>query len=219
MAAVRELDSLYFHYKHLLFSVCKAVLNLDCENGRVSVTLTTELDVMNNYDVVKKQKKRSPSYFRRLNRRKDERNLVNQKDQEAAKATESNDGANSIITQSPYTVTSAEEADDISESSSVNSEPIEFPATMVNDALVAAEKAGSDDVLQKVADSSTSVDAVQAIDWRDIEDPGERLRRRIEVEGVFLPIMNMCCLHYCIEKGGGKESCCDHECGALQPLL
>ena len=152
--------------------------------------------------------------------RKDERYLVNQKDQEAAKATESNDGANSIITQSPYTVASAEEADDISESSSVNSEPIEFPATMVNDALVAAEKAGSDDdVLQKVADSSTSVDAVQAIDWRDKEDPGERLRRRIEVEGVFLPIMNMCCLHSCIEKGGGKESCCDHECGALQPLL
>ena len=88
------------------------------------------------------------------------------------------------------------------------------------DALVAAQKAGSDDdVLQKVADSSTSVDAVKAINWRDIEDPGERLRRRIEVEGVFLPIMNMCCLHYCIEKGGGKESCCDHECGALQPLL
>ena len=65
-----------------------------------------------------------------------------------------------------------------------------------------------------------SVDAVQAIDWRDIEDPGERLRRRIKVEGYgFLPIMNMCCLHYCIEKGGGKEGCCDHECGALQPLL
>ena len=53
----------------------------------------------------------------------------------------------------------------------------------------------------------------------DIDDPGERLRRRIEVEGVFLPIMNMCCLHYYIEKGGGKESCCDQERGAFQPLL
>ena len=181
MAAVRELDSLYFHYKHLLFSGCKAALKLNCENGRASVALTTELDVMNNYDVVKKQKQRSPSYFRRLIRRKEERNLANQRDQEAAKATNLN------ATNSSSFVTPAEEAEDyISESSCESS----------MDASVSAEKAGSDDdELQKAADSSMNeVDAVIAKDWRDIEDPGERLHRRIEVEGYgFLPIMNMCC--------------------------
>ena len=152
MAAVRELDSLYFHYKHLLFSGCKAALKLNCENGRASVALTTELDVMNNYDVVKKQKQRSPSYFRRLDRRKEERNLANQKDQEAAKAIKSNDGTNLNATNSSSSVTPAEEAEDyISESSCESS----------MDASVSAEKAGSDDdKLQKAADSSRNgVDA------------------------------------------------------------
>ena len=101
---------------------------------------------MNNYDVVKKQKQRSPSYFRRLDRRKEERNLANQRDEEAAKATNLN------ATNSSSSVTPAEEAEDyISENSCESS----------MDASVSAEKAGSDDdKLQKAADSSRNgVDA------------------------------------------------------------
>ena len=63
MVAVIELDRLYFHFKSLLFSGFKA-----------SVTLTAGLGQVNNCKVVKK--KRSPSYFKRLEKRKNDRNKL-----------------------------------------------------------------------------------------------------------------------------------------------
>ena len=66
MVAVIELDRLYFHFKSLLFSGFKA-----------SVTLTAGLGPVNNCEVVKKQKKqRSPSYFKRIEKRKNDRNKL-----------------------------------------------------------------------------------------------------------------------------------------------
>ena len=76
MAAVPvfELDQFYFHFKSLLFSGIKASLVVNSENGEASVTLTAGLGPINNCKVVKKnKKKRSPSYFNRLEKRRNDR--------------------------------------------------------------------------------------------------------------------------------------------------
>ena len=76
MAAVPvfELDQFYFHFKSLLFSGFKASLVVNSENGEASVTLTAGLGPINNCKVVKKnKKKRSPSYFNRLEKRRNDR--------------------------------------------------------------------------------------------------------------------------------------------------
>ena len=77
MVAVIELDRLYFHFKSLLFSGFKASLAIEAENGDASVTLTAGLGPVNNCEVVKKRKKqRSPSYFKRIEERKNDRNKL-----------------------------------------------------------------------------------------------------------------------------------------------
>ena len=69
-----ELDRFYFHFKSLLFSGFKASLVVNSDNGEASVTLSAGLGSLNNCKVVKNKKKRSPSYLRRLAKRKNERN-------------------------------------------------------------------------------------------------------------------------------------------------
>ena len=71
-AAVYELDCLYFHFKHLLFSGYEANLQIKSKDGKAYASLTAELSVVDNCKAVKKQK-RSPSYFNRLERRKQAR--------------------------------------------------------------------------------------------------------------------------------------------------
>ena len=73
-AAVHELDGLYFHFKHLLFSGFKADLQIKSENGNALASLTAEIKLVNDYKVVRKKKKRGPSYFNRLEKRKQARN-------------------------------------------------------------------------------------------------------------------------------------------------
>ena len=71
MAAVQELDGFYFHFKHLLFLGYEATLQVNSKNGKASVKLTAEIEAMENCKVVKR--KRSPSYYNRLEKRKKER--------------------------------------------------------------------------------------------------------------------------------------------------
>ena len=52
-------------------------LAIEAENGNASVTLTAVLGPVNNCEVVKKRKKqRSPSYFKRIEKRKNDRNKL-----------------------------------------------------------------------------------------------------------------------------------------------
>ena len=52
-------------------------LAIEAENGNASVTLTAGLGPVNNCEVVKKRKKqRSPSYFKRIEKRKNDRNKL-----------------------------------------------------------------------------------------------------------------------------------------------
>ena len=97
MAAVPifELDQFYFHFKSLLFSGFKASLVVNSENGEASVTLTAGLGPINNCKVVKKnKKKRSPSYFNRLEKRRNDRKsseVANQDEAVAEKVIVSTD--------------------------------------------------------------------------------------------------------------------------------
>ena len=69
-AAVHELDGLYFHFKHLLFSGYDANLEIKSKDGKAYASLSAELNVVqDNF-----KQKRSPSYFKRLEKRKRERN-------------------------------------------------------------------------------------------------------------------------------------------------
>ena len=82
-AAVHELDGLYFHFKHLLFSGYDANLEIKSKDGKAYVSLSAELNVVeDNF-----KQKRSPSYYKRLERRKQERN----KEKEAEQAVRDQD--------------------------------------------------------------------------------------------------------------------------------
>ena len=84
MASVNELNSFYQKFKCLVSSNVKASLKLDCENGKAVVSLTAELENIEktspfpphsreSYASVVHKQNRSPSYFRRRQRRQEAR--------------------------------------------------------------------------------------------------------------------------------------------------
>ena len=89
MAAVEELDSFYFKFKHLLFAGFEANLELKSKNGKAFVTLNAELGSINVGKANKKHK--SPSYFNRLQKRKEDRQNANNLNQNIVTSAEKKD--------------------------------------------------------------------------------------------------------------------------------
>ena len=76
MASANELDSFYQKFRCLVNSNVKAFLKLDCENGKAVVSLSAEIENIEetsvfppysweSYASVVHKRNRSPSFFRR----------------------------------------------------------------------------------------------------------------------------------------------------------
>ena len=118
MATANELDSFYQKFKSLVNGNVKATLKVDCEHGKAVVSLTAEIGYIEkkcpypsqsraSYASVIHRQSRSPSYFRRRERRQEARNKVENVD---------------ALHQKTYLDTAAEEAADDVEGSVLNSE-------------------------------------------------------------------------------------------------
>ena len=191
MVAVIELDRLYFHFKSLLFSGFKASLAIEADNGNASVTLTAGLGPVNNCEVVKKKKKqRSPSYLKRLEKRKNARNKLLVADTE-----------DEVTAEKVATSEMEDAAAEVQETETVSDE-----STVENEAVEATPEVGTEK--QEKRDHDEDNEAVEATS-SSLNGAAEKQERRFW----------LCIFHGCIDNTTLEDlqcSCCGDECQVVE---
>ena len=194
MADVQELDSWYFKFKHLLFSGFEANLQLNSKNGKASVTLTAELGAISVCKAIKKQ--RSPSYYNRLQKRKEERQNATNEVQTVVVAAEKQ-----VTDSTVETTTDAEKA-----SSGAN---------IVDTTLASEEAEKASNLATKTADKVDILGAKEAAadkaEALAVQADEEKREKDIAEEQDMTGKRWQCVVHDCVVEYGDDLACtcCD----------
>ena len=201
---ILELDRFYFHFKSLLFSGFKASLVVNSDNGEASVTLTAGLGPLNNCKVVRK-KKRSPSYLRRLDKRRNDRNNV-VANEEIAEKVNSSDNVDAAADEFIAT-TVTETPQFIAEEVITAGETVSDEVTMEIEAVKATSVDGKKQEKTGCDEDTIENDAVEAASSLDVG--AEKQERRFW----------LCIFHGCIDNTTLEDlqcSCCGDECQVVE---
>ena len=162
---VQELDSWYFKFKHLLFSGYDANLQLISKNGKATVILSAELGAVSKCKANKKA--RGPSYYKRLDKRKEQRRHaaanLNESRAEIATAENSNDDISAAVEAVPPPVILCDNAAEEAFSNVVDdgqTQPIEENITAA--AEEATESSKVEETKELAAEATTDKEDVAA---------------------------------------------------------
>ena len=221
-AAVHELDGLYFHFKHLLFSGFKADLQIKSENGNALASLTAEIKLVNDYKVVRKKKKRGPSYFNRLEKRKQARNNSCQGNTAEKATPDDNDAINKIDDRNTEEAVSAFDVETTNVTRNFHPTAEEV---VMDEGNVAAEEAQIVNVAEEANDNAdeavsiavdgSSEDMVESNKAEKATPKSCGAEKQPETERRYW----LCIFHGCIDNTELEDlecSCCGVECQVVE---